>query len=210
MTGQTQNIDWSQGFALFTPLNQCSQVAVKTRLNRRYQVQSSRQSRPSATMSKRHIAIKLDFSMLLGRRCISFGTSRANNVTLPKGNGIGNVHFYVHLHPVTRILLLTVMAKSEVTVYDGTISEKSPISGATIAITKSTRLSFGTCGRFHFTIVPTLESIRNSDMDRMFNHWLKSIAEPTLQRIRPFVATTDAVKHPENRLTDNGVGCALR
>ena len=182
-------IDLSQEFALVSPLNDRSQLALKARFNRRHQVDGTRYGlRNPSSPKNRHTAIKLDFAMLLGRRCVSFGTSRANSITLPKGQGIGNVHFYIHFHAQTKALLLTVASASKIYIHHGP-SVSSTLEGlvagnSTVALSADTHISFGTHKQFEFKILPTsVECDKGAAFEKCFSSWRKSLPGQ-LQKIR--------------------------
>lgn len=193
MATQAEVLDWSRDFALINPMNGHSQLALEARLNRRHQVGAARYglAKPS-NIKKRHIAVKLDFAMLLGRRCITFGTSRANNIKLPKGQGIGTVHFYIHFHPSTKQLLLTVLSKSGVKISQSATGEKKLINSKTISIHQSTYISFGMNERFCFNILPTFQAAAQCEhFEQLFRHWLKSVPEQAIQGSRDIEVLRD-------------------
>jgi len=190
MTVPDCDIDWSQEFALISPLNDRSQLALKNRFNRRHQVDGTRYGlRHPSSPTKRRTAIKLDFAMLLGRRCVSFGTSRANSITLPKGQGISNAHFHIHFHPQTNALLLTASSNSKVYIHNvsGTNATRgeSIACGSTVTLSANTRVSLGARRQFEFDIHPTpVAPSQQATFEKLYSSWRKSIPEQSLQKIR--------------------------
>lgn len=176
---EERSLDWARAFALLIPLNEPSDGALRTRRNRRQRAKASRYDSCMTERNTRCLA-RLNFKMLLGRRCATIGASRSSIINLPRDQGVCMTHLYLHFHPESMALLLTDTSVSgtHVQVVGG---EPVLLRHQTVQISGRTRIWAGNHRQFGFDIKPTL---RWEGFDRLLSRWLRSV-EPRLGSVVP-------------------------
>lgn len=99
------------------------------------------------------LRFRLDFNNLFGRRCISFGSSRANEVTFPKGvEDVAERHFVIHFEMQTGLLLLTDTSQTGTWVSDVEGVTKKLLHRRTYPLCQNSCIMIGTERRFRFHV----------------------------------------------------------
>lgn len=178
MTNSVCDIEWSQAFAILLPISTNAHEMLRARSNRRQRRDASlygMQTRQDAGRRRRFL-IKLDFAMLLGRRCVTFGSSQATNIRFPVHSDVAEYHFFIQFDYESGALRLID------TSCDGTlISDTARFSAtstrtlheATHTLGQSTFIRVG--GKTHYDFQLLLRKVPS--FQRLFGGYLRSIGE---------------------------------
>lgn len=169
-------LGWGQDYALIQPLNMRSHEMLNTRINHAHRVVAAAYGVPQVTsLSKRKgLLAKLDFAMMLGRRSVGFGSSRANDLVFPKGHGVEQRHCFMHFDLQDGRLLLTDNSKTGTWIH---LPESRPqlLHRATLAVSQGLRLSLGADRRFEFEVRITMPEQRPAVFQAVFAAYLKTL-----------------------------------
>ena len=144
----------SEPFALLIPTTDTANNVLKIRQNRS-RCQGSRQHAKLLGLPRKRLVARLDFGVLLGRRHISFGSSRAVEVRLPRVSGISSCHFLLHFEQGSAKLKLTDKSASGTWVFDHGLGEHVLVHCRSIQLNTDTSLSIGANREFAFDVVLT-------------------------------------------------------
>lgn len=151
---------------------------LSTRLNKAQRVAANAYgvTRVDKLARRKGLLMKLDFSMVVGRRSIGFGVSRANDLVFPKGYGVESSHFILHFDASTAQLLLTDTSNAGTWIEaDGLQERHQLLSRATRVVSQDLIISVGDERRFQFHLSVTMLRRRQSVFCRMFQAYLRTL-----------------------------------
>ena len=133
----------------------------------------------ATTSRQRSCVVKLDYASLFGRRRLTFGTSRRNNVRFPEEGDVGATHFRLHFEMHTGVILLTDVSP------EGTWVSSHPTEGfqllhhATYPLLQTSYIQIGQhqCYRFQIAVAPYMRDI--PAFITLFNAYAQSIHQTT-------------------------------
>lgn len=127
---------------------------------------------------KGQYVIKLDYALLFGRRCLSFGSSRSNEFQFPQADDIGEHHFIIHFEMQTAVLLLTDTSLKGTWIFDSSTQKFRLLRRATYPVLQTTEIRFGQEHRYCFRIV-VVEYMRDLlAFSKLFRNYARSINKP--------------------------------
>lgn len=107
---------------LIVPYSADADAVLKLRTNRRVLNNTDAFDLPGNPPSfgkARRVVGRIDFAFFLGRRYISVGSSRLNNIKLPPTSDISDHHFLIYFDIQTATLMLRDISSSGITVRSG-------------------------------------------------------------------------------------------
>ena len=172
----------SDPFAFIVPKSKSAECMLKLRRNQtRVELTSKHDQLEGLSMRRKTLAI-LNLCHLLGRRYLSFGTSKLAGFALPPMKAISKRHFLLHFDLSTGELLLSDISRrgiwittaSEASDADGIIWEH--VHQATCRITHQ-RTTIRVCEKLEFSIILTPLLWNRSQMPAAFERYVRSVKE---------------------------------
>lgn len=99
--------------------------------------------------------MRLELANLLGRSCISFGSSRHNNVQVPEAKDIDNQQFVIRFEMQTGLLLISDTSSGGTWISSESTQSHKLLKGATHPLLQETLVMFGRNRRFKFLLSTT-------------------------------------------------------
>ena len=174
-------------FAYILPLSRDTERAFKIRQNRTLLDDMTvlrflhKEGIAAPVQRRRLCAIRLDFENLMGRRSISIGVSRSNDIILPRAAGVDGIDILFHLDTRTAALLATKKASSWAWYRDGErnidMIRHQPI---TVRPGNGICIEFGDHGRFKLAVYPVTVLDNPQHWWNRFSNWMSSI-QPLLE-----------------------------
>jgi hypothetical protein len=172
----------STAFAFLVPLSLDAKEALKLRANMSLLENPELQETVAVKLESQLVA-KLDYALLFGRRCLSFGSSRAAQVHFVPASDVDQHHFILHFDMHTAALLLTDASSHGVWVSDGATQAMKCLRNTTVPLSMTTAVHFGQNQRYQFRVVVT-ECAPERLISRLFEEYAQSVDFSTLQPIR--------------------------
>jgi hypothetical protein len=169
---------WSQHFALLQPLNIDSHNMLRDRRNRSHRVPAAHFNiaQVDRLSGKKCLLSRLDFAMIMGRRCIDFGSSRANDIAFPKAPGVEPYHFSIHFEPSTGAILLSDRSKAGTRVQFGE-GRPTLLRSATCVLSSGAQLIVGKGQRFRFELKLTVPETEPETFQRLLRAYLGTLED---------------------------------
>jgi hypothetical protein len=170
------SLRWSQDFALLQPLNMDTHNMLKSRRNRPHRVLAAPYSivQVERLPGKKCLLAKLDFAMMMGRRTINFGSSRANDIAFPKAPGVEPHHFSIRFDPSTGAILLSDRSKAGTRVQAGE-ERLRLVRSATCVLSTGAKLIIGKGQRYQFKLKLTMPETEPETFQRLFRAYLGTL-----------------------------------
>ncbi len=173
----------STAFAYALPLSGDAVKAVQLRANRRLCGDAS---------ARRDRYVTLNFATLLGRRCLSFGSSRSNEFLLPQTEDVAARQFIIYFELHTATLLLTDTSR------DGTwlSNESTPMQclhQAAYPLLKINDIGFGHGQRYRFRILVVDSAIDPTAFSSLFQRYAQSIGQKNPRLTHKLTAALSAL-----------------
>jgi hypothetical protein len=162
-------------FAFLLPLSVDAKDALKLRANMSLLESSELQKETISLPPGDQLVAKLDYALLFGRRCLSFGSSRADQVYFPSTSDIDKHHFILHFDISTAALLLTDTSTQGVWVSDGATQALKHLHHTTLPLSQTTDIYFGRNNRYQFRIVVAEYAPDVTASSRLFEDYIQSI-----------------------------------
>lgn len=201
----------SDAFAFLVPVSTDAAEVLKLRVNKAL-LEDAKFSdhlilHKSFSRGERPYVVKLDYALLFGRPCLTFGSSRCNEFQFPKAVDIGASHFVLHFEMQTGVFLLTDISPS------GTFISTHPTQGlkrlhrATYPLLQTSYIHLGREQRYRFqiTLAPYMRDL--SAFTNLFREYAQSVDQPLPACIKDIRAIkTPLVTLDEKYINLHGVG----
>ena len=193
----------SDAFAFLVPLSADSTEAIEFRVNRSLLEDARPADGISLGASKvgqkcRHVA-RLDYNLLFGRRCLSFGSSRSNEFRFPQAEDVGEHQFILHFEMHTAILLLTDNSPSGTWVFDGATQKCKLLHNTTYPLLHSSCIRFGEEHRYRFRIEVAACVRDSAEFSKLFEDYARSIGWPAPAFVRSIALIRTPLEILDNR-----------
>ena len=194
----------STAFAYALPLSAGAVEAIQLRANRRLcgDVHARRDLVP---FDSQRCYIKLNFATFLGRRYISFGSSRCNEFLLPPAKDVAAHQFFLHFELHTATLLLTDTSQYG-TWLSNDFTPKRSLHRATYPLVQSNDIGFGNGQRYRFRIVVADSAIDPIIFPDLFQRYVQSIGRKHPRLIHKLTAALSNVNDSFINLHKVGLG----
>ena len=137
--------------------------------------------------SSKRCYVKLNFTTLLGRRCLSFRSSRSNEFLLPLAKDVAARQFILYFELHTATLLLTDTSQYGTWLSNDSTPKRS-LHQATYPLVQTNDISFGHGQRYQFRIVVTDSAIDPITFSNLFQRYTQSIGQKHPQLIHKLTA----------------------
>jgi hypothetical protein len=104
-------------------------------------------------LEPRQYVVKLDFALLYGRSCVSFGSSRADEFFIPSEGDIVHHHFILYFDVPTAELYIGNTTANSIDFYSGPLTASHRLQGTTQRLPRASEIRFGQNNRYSFRIV---------------------------------------------------------
>jgi hypothetical protein len=169
----------TDAFAFLIPLTVDAREALELRANRGLLEDPKLYGDMAQVQSEGRYIAKLDFALLFGRLCLSFGSSRSDEVQFPPASDIDRHHFILHFQTHTAVLLLSDTSSKGIWVSDGLTQTRKLLHHTSFPLLQTVDIHFGQDCRYRFRIMVT-ESARNRmAFPKLFEDYIQSITQTT-------------------------------
>ena len=194
----------STAFAYVLPLSADAAEAMQLRANRRLcgEVHARRDLVP---FGSKRCYVKLNFATLLGRRCLSFGSSRSNEFLLPPAEDVAARQFILHFELHTATLLLTDTSRYGTWLSNDSTPKRS-LHQATYPLGQSNVISFGLGQRYQFRIVLADSVSDPIAFSGLFQRYTQSIGQKYPRLIHKLTAALSSLDDSFISLHKVGLG----
>lgn len=169
----------SNAFAFLEALSIDAEKALALQINRALLTNPEPDEIKSLIMIRQQQAVKLDFALLLGRRCLSFGCSRSDEIQFPLASDIDRHHFILHFDIQSEVLLLTDTSTRGIWLSDASIQTPRLLHRTTAPLLQTTDIYFGRDQRYQFRITASSGVNDKTTFARLFEDYAKSIHQMT-------------------------------
>ena len=165
----------STAFAYALPLSADAAEAMQLRANRRLcgDVHARRDLVP---FDSKRCYVQLNFATLLGRRYLSFGSSRSNVFLLPPAEDVAAHQFILHFELYTATLVLTDTSQHGTWLSNDSTPKRS-LHQATYPLIQSNDIGFGHGQRYRFRIVVADSAIDPIIFSDLFQRYAQSVGQ---------------------------------